>query len=304
MDGTHLVLVHRNRGATCRGTLGRFLELEAEGGTELTITVVDNGSDAVELALLQKDLPDGVEVIEAGVNLGFGPGANVGLQRWLDSGSEICLVAPHDARPANGTVEALVGQLRAHPEAGLACADVGDGQVPRVHPWLGPITEPAVVVNDSGGAGDPDQTTEAGRYRWEAADYPHGTLLALRRDCVAEVGLFDERYFAYCEEADLGLRARAAGWTVGLVRGALVENPESNSDAAVIDHLMVRNTLLMLRVHFGVVNMAFRIGVVVAEHVVGWWRPTVRGPYHSGRARFRAVLDAVTGRYGPPPGIA
>ena len=294
VEGVHLVLVHRNRGATCRGTLDRFLDPATRGGTGLAVTVVDNGSDPGELALLRKDLPGCVEVIETGANLGFGPGANVGLQRWLDSDSEICLVAPHDARPADGTVEALVDRLRAHPEAGLACADVGDGQVPRVQPWLGPIGEPAPVIDDS---------IEVDGYRWETADYPHGTLMALRRGCIAQIGLFDERYFAYCEEADLGLRARAAGWTVGLVRGALVENPESNTDAAIIDHLMVRNTLLLLRVHFGVVNMAFRIAVVVAEHVVGWWRPAVRGPYHSGRARFRAVLDASTSRFGPPPGI-
>lgn len=295
VDGVHLVLVHRNRGATCRGTLQRFLDSSPGGGPGLTVTVVDNGSDVEELALLRKDLPVGVEVIETGANLGFGPGANVGLQRWLDSGSEICLVAPHDARPAIGTVETLVAQLRTHPEAGLACADVGDGQVPRVQSWLGPIGEPAPVVDDS---------DHADGCRWETADYPHGTLMALRRDCVAQIGLFDERYFAYCEEADLGIRAREAGWTVGLVRGALVENPESNTDAAVIDYLMVRNTLLLLRVHFGVANMAFRIGVVVAEHGVGWWRPAVRGPYHSGRARFRAVLDAVTSSFGPPPDIA
>ncbi len=283
----HLVVVHRNRGATCRATVQRFLDqVEALGDLSLRVTVVDNGSAAHHLAELQDGLPAGVEVIETGTNLGFGPGANVGLTRWLESGSEVCLLAPHDARPADGTVERLVRELVAHPEAGLACADVGDGEVPRVDPWLGPIGEPAE---------DPDLEP-----RWELADYPHGTLMALRRDCVTEVGLFDERYFAYCEEADLGLRARAAGWSVGLVRGALVINPESNTDASVIDHLMVRNTLLLLRVHFGVANMAFRIGVVVAEHVVGWWRPTVRGPYHTGRARFRAVVDAIIGRFGPP----
>ena len=48
--------------------------------------------------------------------------------------------------------------------------------------------------------------------------------MMLRRDCLDEVGLFDERYFSYCEEADLALRARRAGWKVGLVRGARVQN--------------------------------------------------------------------------------
>ena len=287
----HMILVHRNRGTTGRRTIQRFLDEAAAADLDIAMTVVDNGSDPDQLALLRDDLPDEVTIVEAGRNLGFGPGANIGLAHWLASDSSICLLAPHDARPAYGTVGLLVEQLVSHPEAGLACADVGDNHIPRVQPWLGPIGEPMESGADSGSVP-----------QWELVDYPHGTLMALARDCVEQVGVFDERYFAYCEEADLGLRAGAAGWKVGLVRGALVENPESNADAAVIDYLMVRNTLLLLRVHFGLANMAFRIGVVVLEHVVGWWRPNVRGPYHSGWARLRAVVDAVVGRFGPPPG--
>ncbi len=265
----------------------------------MTITIVDNGSDPQEVEALRDGLPaaDRVEVLEAGSNLGFGPGANVGLRRWLegadgDPGGEVCLVAPHDSRPAEGTAASLLREFLARPDAGLASADVGDGEVPRIQPWLGPIGEPAPPLDDGGADGT--------AVRWEACDYPHGTLMAARRACLEAVGTFDERYFAYCEEADLGLRARAAGWEVGLVRGALVHNPESNTEAAVIDHLMVRNTLLLLRTHFGFANMAFRIGVVAAEHVVGWWKPEVRGPYHTGRARLRAVRDALVGRYGVP----
>ncbi len=285
----HMVLVHRNRGAIGRRTIQRFLDQAAAADLDIAMTVIDNGSDPDQLALLDTNLPAEVTVVETGRNLGFGPGANIGLARWLASGSSICLLAPHDARPADGTVGLLVEQLRSHPEAGLACADVGDNELPRVQPWLGPIGEPTEPDNDSGSLP-----------RWELVDYPHGTLMAMVRDCVDQIGVFDERYFSYCEEADLGLRAREAGWEVGLVRGALVENPESNTDAAVIDYLMVRNTLLLLRVHFGLANMAFRIGVLMIEHVVGWWRPNVRGPYHSGWARFRAVVDAATCRFGPP----
>ena len=135
----HLVVVHRNRGATAVRTVQRFLEQAGAAGLVLTVTVVDNGSDRTELDVLRHGLPGDVELVVAEANLGFGPGANVGLARWLDSDAAICLLAPHDARPASGTVASLVTQLVAHPAAGLACADVGDGRVPRVQPWLGPI---------------------------------------------------------------------------------------------------------------------------------------------------------------------
>jgi len=62
-----------------------------------------------------------------------------------------------------------------------------------VDPVFGALLRPSVV--DDG---------------WEDAGYPHGTLLLARRECLLDIGLFDERYFAYCEEADLGERARRA----------------------------------------------------------------------------------------------
>ena len=164
----HMVLVHRNRGATGRRTIQRFLDQAATAHLDIAMTVVDNGSDPDQLTLLRDDLPDEVTIVEAGRNLGFGPGANLGLAHWLASDSSICLLAPHDARPACGTVGLLVEQLVSHPEAGLACADVGDDHIPRVQPWLGPIGEPMESGDDSGSLP-----------QWELADYPHGTLMAL-----------------------------------------------------------------------------------------------------------------------------
>src|SRR3546814_8770780 len=70
--------------------------------------------------------------------------------------------------------------------------------------------------------------------------FAHRTLLR-------EVGLFDERYFAYCEEADLALRAKAQGWETGLVRGAIVVNPHMGTPSRTVDYLQLRNTLLLVR---------------------------------------------------------
>ena len=41
---------------------------------------------------------------------------------------------------------------------------------------------------------------------------PSGSAALYRRDMLDEIGLFDESFFLYCEDTDLGLRARWAGW--------------------------------------------------------------------------------------------
>src|SRR5262249_56913730 len=49
-----------------------------------------------------------------------------------------------------------------------------------------------------------------------------GAACLLRRELFAEVGGYDERYFAFYEDVDLNVRARIAGWRFGYVPAAVV----------------------------------------------------------------------------------
>src|SRR5213079_2545548 len=115
------------------------------------------------------------------------------------------------------------------------------------------------------------------------------------------IGLFDERYFAYCEEADLALRAAARGWECGLLRGAMVRNPYVGSASAAIDYLQLRNTLLLVREHSGRYHAFIRFAIAVWHLAVGLVSPPRRGPYWNVPARLQALRDHVLQRYGPPP---
>ena len=136
---------------------------------------------------------------------------------------------------------------------------------------------------------------------WEPVDYPHGTLLLAARDCLDDVGLFVERYFSYCEEADLGLRARARRWEFGLVRGARVTNTDLSSSVAVVDYLQLRNTLLLTREHFGRYATFIRLTTAGMQLVSQTLRPDRRPLVFHARARRRALRDHLRGCYGPPP---
>src|SRR6266576_5509543 len=118
----------------------------------------------------------------------------------------------------------MLAAVEARPRVGLASAEYPGPPVrPVIDRYFG-----AMAITAPRGEG------------WGAADFPHGTLLMARRDCLREIGLFDERYFAYCEEADLGVRARQAGWEVGVVWGAVVYNPYGGNRAPAIDYLLLR----------------------------------------------------------------
>ena len=63
----------------------------------------------------------------------------------------------------------------------------------------------------------------------EDALLPSGSAALYRRKMLDEIGLFDESFFLYCEDTDLGLRGRRAGWECGYVPGAIVEHRYSHS---------------------------------------------------------------------------
>ncbi len=278
-----VVLVHRNRPDRLVKTVDAFLGQE---GVDVRVTVVDNGSPVEVLAELRRVLPPEVEVLSRGTNTGFGPAANVGFRRWLDDPAAPAWIAlaPHDALPAPDALSRLVAASAARPRAGLACADFGDGATPVVDPYFGGILAAATVAEG-----------------WDPAGHPHGTLMLAGRACLLDVGLFDERYFAYCEEADLGVRARAAGWECGLVRGAMVENPDLGSTAPAVDYLQQRNTLYLVRQHSGRYHAFIRFNLAALQLGAGLVSPRRRDPYWHVEGKVRGMADFVRGRFGPPP---
>ncbi len=296
-----VVVVHWNQPEACVATVERFLDRGADEGIDVRLTVVDNASSPGRLELLRSGLalvrserPRAcIELLEQAANSGFGPGSNVGLRRFLDQPDDGPWVAlcPHDVDPFPGCLSAVLDAVAAEPMAGLACADVGDGMVPVIDPYFGGMAVPVDVP-------PPDSDDLP---RWEEVAYPHGTLMFLRRDALAEVGLFDERYFSYCEEAELALRVRRAGWTVGLVRGARVQNLHLGSSVALVDHLQTRNTLLLVQEMSGWYHAWIRSCITLLQVARGILQPSSRPLVFDARARLRGVRDFWLRRFGPPP---
>jgi N-acetylglucosaminyl-diphospho-decaprenol L-rhamnosyltransferase len=279
-----VVVVHRDQPAACVRTV---LALHRQG-VPVHVTVVDNGSGPAGLSVLRALARrlSSVEVVTLGHNTGFGPAANVGLQRWLERGEgEWIAVAPHDALPEPGCLARMLAAVSSRPDAGLVSAEFGQAHdsKPVIDRYIGAYASP-------GRAGE----------GWEDADFPHGTLLMARRAALSEIGLFDERYFAYCEEADLGVRATRAGWKVGIIWGAVVNNP-GHGASEVVRYLKLRNTLLLVREHFGsypaTIRCAFALLTLVARacHRQAPPMDVLR------RVEGRAILDFIRGHFGPPP---
>jgi len=88
---------------------------------------------------------------------------------------------------------------------------------------------------------------------------------------------------------------------VGIVHGARVTNPELGGTDAAVDYLMTRNTLLLVREHFGRYRGGVRVVWALGQLGAGVVRPAGRPWIFSARGRAWALVDHVRGRHGPPP---
>lgn len=277
---TKLLVVHWNQPQACAATVAAFLAQNVPLG----VTVIDNDSAAEAFSGLRAELQERVEFVRLNENRGWGGALNVALERWLREEEEpFCLISAHDAEPAADCLPLLLAAAAADPRLGIVCPQYPEPFIARLSPVRGVIPE-AVAPRARGSV--------------EEVDAPHGTLMLVRRDCLQEIGLFDERYFAYGDEHELGLRARRRGWKVALVWGALVTNPGTRTASAWRSYLFARNSLLLVHDYVGSSAAWLRTGLLTGNTLRRLAFAQEDGL--SARARWRGVRDFLRGRYGKP----
>jgi len=186
------------------------------------IVVVDNGSKDGSLELLRERYGERVRVIELPDNLGFAGGANRGLLaargRYLFALNNDTEVDPH-------CLDRLVRAADLHPDCGSFAPKILSFAERSVIDNVGHLLYPDGLSRGRGRL-----EADRGQYdREEEVLLGSGCAILLRRAMLADVGLFDEDFFAYCDDCDLGLRARLLGWSCRTVPGAVVYHKYSGS---------------------------------------------------------------------------
>lgn len=178
------------------------------------IILVDNGSTDSSVAFVRGAYP-AVRVLEAGRNLGFAGGNNLGAR--MATGDYIALIN-NDARADRHWLRAMVEALKDQSEAVCAASKILD-QDGKTIDFVGP------VMNLYGRAFQIDEGLPAvfGLYD-EPRELlaPCGGAMMIRRDVFWQVGGFDQDYIAYFEDLDLGWRLWLYGYKVLFVPQAVV----------------------------------------------------------------------------------
>lgn len=187
----------------------------------LRIVVVDNASrDGSAQAVTGLGRPE-IEVLAQSANLGFAAANNVAFARLR---ADYVALLNNDARARPDWISHMVAALEAHPQAGMAACKIvfhGSNVIDKAGHLIFPDGQ-----NRGRGTGEDDQ----GQYDQPGpALFPDGCAALYRRRLLQEVDGFDGDFFAYADDADLGLRARLMGWDCLYVPQAVVEHRHSST---------------------------------------------------------------------------
>lgn len=202
-SGTVSVVLVNFRGASDTIEAIKHLQQLDWPSEKLEIIVVENASGDDSAARIKAAAP-GVTLIESKKNLGFAGGCNLGVKR---SSGEFVAFLNNDAKPHREWISAAVARFGLSPRIGAVASKVLDWDGKRVDyvgsglTWYGMGYKPRT--------GEP-----VGNRPDKAHDVLFGTGSAMfvRRSVYDALGGFDERYFMFFEDVDLGWRLNLGGW--------------------------------------------------------------------------------------------
>jgi hypothetical protein len=291
-----IVLNYNGRGFV-EESVQSLLDQDLEG---LEVLVVDNDSTDGSAEELARRFGSRIRLVRAARNLGFGGGNNLGIRH---ARGRYLVLLNNDAVAAPSFARELVAAAETDSRIGMVAARVLEYARHDVIDTVGHLLYPDGLNRGRG-------RLEQDRGQYDAcriALFPSGAAALYARRMLDEIGLFDERFFLYGDDAELGLRGRLAGWTCALAPAAVAYHHYSRSTGAYSSlkaFYVERNRVLVLLKLFPLSLIAVSpLHTAVRLALAAWGAISGRGaagrlarettPLHMGAIVLRAWVSAL-----------
>lgn len=213
------------------------------------VILVDNGSDDGSLSAIKSHFPT-VQLWINEHNLGFTGGNNVGIRQALQQGYAYIMLLNNDTEIGTGFWKPLLKEMEA------------SRQTAAIQPLIYFLNEKTVVWNAGGKyhswLGFSQTNLKPKSKAPYLTDWITGCAILVRASVLKEIGLLDERYFAYFEDVDWSLRMRKAGYLLKVHPEAVIYHEagaasksknkgEEGFLSPKVHFLNVRNQIFQLR---------------------------------------------------------
>lgn len=209
--------------------------------------VVDNGSTDGSAEAFRRAYPE-VAVLELRQNLRFAGGNNAGIRYALDHGADLLLLLNNDTTVDEGFLGHLVTRIQTDPTIGMVAPKIYYHDDPgriwfaggAISMWTGTMRHTGIREPDHG---QYDQT--------RAIEYASGCCMLVRNEVVRKIGMLDESFYMYTEDADWSMRVRRAGYKIVFEPRARIWHKLSVSAGGHLSMFKLRNKFLSNLRFFG-----------------------------------------------------
>ena len=235
--------------------LNSLSKLEMPKNIDVESVVVDNASSDNSVREIKAGFPK-LTMIENQANLGFTGGNNEGLRYVLKSGANFVMLLNNDTIVDSNLVEKMLEPFE-HDTISAVVPKIYFEKGYEFHKNRYKDSEKGKVIWYAGGKMDWDNLigenigvdeVDQGQFdiRMEV-ELETGCCFMIRSYVLENVGVFDDRYFLYYEDADLSERIKKAGFKIIYEPKAIVwhKNAESSGVGSDLhDYYISRNRLL------------------------------------------------------------
>ena len=225
---------------------------------KLNVVVIDNGSKE-KLNLPQNYLVNiPLKIILKEENSGFTGGHNAGINYALSQNANYVLVLNNDVVVDPNIISQLLGALDKNEKYAIASPKIYFAKGFEYHKDRYKKSEKGNVIWYAGGQMDwknmiakhrgVDEVDKGQYQQMEETDFATGACFLIKREVLERVGFFDDKYFLYYEDSDLGQRIRRAGYEIIYAPDAVLWHSNAvaagGSGSPLQDYYISRNRLL------------------------------------------------------------
>lgn len=260
------------------------LAAQTFGGFETIL--VDNDSSDGSADFVREGYP-GVRVIEAGANLGFAAGNNLG---FAHARGELIITLNNDTRAEPEWLRRLIAPALRDSGVGTCASKMVYMDAPGIIDSAGiSVDRAGMAWNLLNGEPDaPDEETEREVFG------PCAGAALYRREMLGQIGGFDEDYFIYHEDVDIAWRAQLAGWRCIYVPSARVHHAHSATagDSALKVFYISRNKIWNAVKNYPAPQVFYYLPLIAGYDLAALAYRTARG---QGAAALKGRLAALRG---------
>lgn len=264
-----------------------------EGGlrSSFEVVAVDNGSTDGSQAMLREKYPD-VMIIQNDHNVGLGKASNQGIEATR---GRYVLLFNNDTLVDGPSLDVLVDFLDNTPDAGAVGGTLlnADGSFQSSYGNFSTLFEEFMIATHLGESLWPGYPLHGDSKEVKQVGWLSSACLLVRREALDQVGLLDEEYFIYGDEADLQYRLNQAGWKVYFIPNSTTIHYGGRSmDRWRRRKMVYRGKMLFYRKNYGPVKTALLRGMFAGLSLVKMLPWSLAWIFPSWRERARLELSS------------